>query len=57
MSYFSLALLSKQQESELKSKMGPLWLQGLKGKEIARRLKFGVPGSECEKLQSKYVYF
>ncbi len=32
-------LLSKEKEADLKSKMEPLWLQGLSGMQIAKQLK------------------
>ena len=34
-------LLSKEKEADLKSKMEPLWLQGLSGMQIAKQLKLG----------------
>ena len=50
-------LLSKEKEADLKSKMEPLWTQGLKGMEIAKQLKLGHPGTAFESLQPRYVYF
>jgi len=57
MSYTRQPLLSKQQEVELKTKMEPLWNQGLKGKAIAKELKFGQPNTEFAVLKPSYVYF
>src|SRR5208283_3992839 len=41
----------------LKNKMEPLWNQGLKGRAIAKELKFGQPNTEYAVLKPSYVYF
>jgi hypothetical protein len=59
MSYSRQPLLSKQKEAELKLKMEPLWNQvpKLSGMDIAKALKFGIPGTTFEMLKPCYVYF
>ena len=60
MSYAHQPLLSKQQEDDLKLKMAPLWNQTnpqLTGMEIAKLLRFGMPGTDFEVLKPQYVYF
>ena len=50
-------LLNKEKEADLKSKLEPLWAEGLSGMQIAKQLKFGHPGTAFESLQPRYVYF
>ena len=50
-------LLNKEKEPELKSKLEPLWLQGLNGMQIAKQLKFGHPGTTFESLTTPICVF
>jgi hypothetical protein len=49
-------LLTEEQEEKLKSELGKLWDEGVKGREIAKRLGFGKPGP-YEKLNLDHIYF
>jgi len=50
-------LLTKEAEEKLKSELGKLWDEGLKGREIAKKLGFGKSGSPYEKLKLDHIYF
>jgi hypothetical protein len=49
-------LLTEEAEEKLKSELGKLWDEGLKGPEIAEKLGFGKPGP-YEKLKLDHIYF
>lgn len=59
MSYIRQPLLSKEEEIQLRLKMIPKWNQKpkLSGREIARQLGFGVPGSPYFKIPPHYIFF
>jgi hypothetical protein len=50
-------LLTEEQEEQLKIELGKLWDEGVIGREIARRLRFGEEGTSYENLNANHVYF
>jgi len=57
MVFHKQALLTKAEEHQLKTEMLPLWLSGMKGKNIAEKLQLGVEGTKYAKVRQDYVYF
>jgi len=57
MSLVRQPLLKPEVENKLKNELSKHWLAGMKGKDIAQELTFGVKGSPYEKLKPCYVYY
>ncbi len=57
MSFKREALLSPEDEVHLAEKMLPLWISGEKGKEIAKKLGFGIPGTILAEVKPRYIYY
>jgi len=57
MSLVRQPLLNPKVENKLKNELSKRWLAGMKGRDIAQELKFGVKGSPYEKLKPCYVYY
>ena len=57
MSLVRQPLLKPEVEDKLKNELSKHWLAGMKGKDIAQELTFGVKGSPYEKLKPCYVYY
>ena len=57
MVFHKQALLNKDDEFKLKTRMLPLWLDGTSGKDIAKELQFGVKGTIFAKIKPNYIYF
>ena len=57
MSFKRQPLLNAEDETQLKEEFLPLWLSGMKGKQIAQELQFGVKGTKFAKVRPHYIYF
>jgi hypothetical protein len=57
MSFIRQPLLKPEVEDKLKGELSELWLTGMKGRDIAQKLHFGVKGKPYEKLKPEYVYY
>ena len=57
MSFKRHSILKPEVEKQLKGELSELWLTGMKGKEIAKELEFGVEDSKYEKVNPEYVFF
>lgn len=50
-------LLEPEVQEQLKDEMAEYWSAGLKGRQIAEVLEFGVPGSIYELIKPEYFYY
>ncbi len=57
MTSFRKSLLTPEVEEKFRKDMHPLWLAGMSGSKIAKKLDFEVIGSPLEKVKLNYPYF